>query len=391
MMQLLGKISVSKKFFLLIGSGIYIDDIDAIFWAGVRQLAGLFGLVLAALVLIAIIVARSITLPIKTLQRVMEAVETNGDLTPRSQISRPDELGRMAAAFDRMLDKLQGFVAGVNEAADGLTASTQRVSAVTEQTNQGVMRQRAETEQVATAMTEMSATVQETATNAAQAAEAAASADREANAGKSVVEATIRAIDSLAGEVEQAAQVIRRLETDALSVSQVLDVIRGIAEQTNLLALNAAIEAARAGDQGRGFAVVADEVRTLAQRTQTSTEEIQAMIESLQAASREAVQAMENGTNQTTSSVEQAARAGEALASITAAVGHINEMNTQIATAAEEQTAVAEEIDHNVVSISEIANQTAAGTEEITAVSEETLRLAQDLQSLANGLSGVGR
>ncbi len=375
----------------IVGSGIYIDDINTIFWADVIKLAGFAVLVFVVLVFFTTVMARSITVPIAKIKRVMEAVEIKGDLTSRAQVRQSDELGQMAAAFDRMLDKLQNFIAGVNEAADGLTASTHRVSAVTEQTNQGVLRQRSETEQVATAMNEMSATVQETATNAAAAAEAAASADREANAGKVVVEATIQVINSLAGDVEHAADVIRQLETDALSVSRVLDVISGVAEQTNLLALNAAIEAARAGDQGRGFAVVADEVRTLAQRTQTSTEEIQAIIESLQASSREAVQAMENGTKQTTSSVEQAARAGEALSSITAAVGHISEMNTQIATAAEEQTAVVGEIDRNIVSISEVASLTATGTKEITAVSEETIRLAQNLQSLADSLSGTGR
>ncbi|THB70290.1 MAG: methyl-accepting chemotaxis protein [Gammaproteobacteria bacterium] len=241
-----------------------------------------------------------------------------------------------------------------------------------------VLSQKAEVDKVATAMTEMSATVHEVARNATEAAEAAQRADEETSKGKMVVSQAIEAIDLLASEVNDAAQVIHRLEQDSDEIGAVLDVIRGIAEQTNLLALNAAIEAARAGEQGRGFAVVADEVRTLAQRTQQSTQEIQNMIERLQSGAQDAVKAMEQGRSRAQVGVEQAAEAGTSLETIAQAVGTISDMNTQIATAAEEQSVVAEEINLNIVSISDmadkLANETGAsdlGAGQITAACDD--------------------
>ncbi len=241
-----------------------------------------------------------------------------------------------------------------------------------------ILEQKDEVDKVATAMTEMSATVHEVARNATEAAEAAQRADEETTKGKMVVSQAIEAIDLLANEVNDAAQVIHRLEQDSDEIGAVLDVIRGIAEQTNLLALNAAIEAARAGEQGRGFAVVADEVRTLAQRTQQSTQEIQNMIERLQSGAQDAVKAMEQGRSRAQVGVEQAAEAGTSLETIAQAVGTISDMNTQIATAAEEQSVVAEEINLNIVSISDMADKIASesgagdlGAGQVTAACEE--------------------
>ncbi|NHZ69797.1 MAG: methyl-accepting chemotaxis protein, partial [Thermotogales bacterium] len=255
---------------------------------------------------------------------------------------------------------------------------------VTSTTREGVQRQKSEIDQVATAMTEMAATVQEVARNAATAAGAARDANEEAGSGKRVVKETIQAINSLAGEVQSASDVINQLAADSEAIGGVLDVIRGIAEQTNLLALNAAIEAARAGEQGRGFAVVADEVRTLAQRTQTSTQEIQSMIEKVQSGARNAVNVMESGREQAAGSVSKAGEAGTSLETINSAVSAINDMNMQIASAAEEQSAVAEEINRNIVNIGIVADETADGSNKIANANEDLVRLGGQLQSIVS-------
>ncbi|GAB6040500.1 methyl-accepting chemotaxis protein [Endothiovibrio diazotrophicus] len=366
----------------IIGSGIYIDDVDARFYAEALRSSGLFGLLLLLVIVFASFVVRSITRPLGELQRVMGEVADHGNLTVRARLDQHDEVGHMGSAFNGMLDHLNRFVGEVRQGIEQLSASAHQMAAVTEQTSRGVMTQRSQTDQAATAMNEMSATVQEVARNASEAADAARSADREANNGKRVVSTTIDAIDNLAGEVEKASQVIHKLEEDTDAIGTVLEVIRGIAEQTNLLALNAAIEAARAGEQGRGFAVVADEVRTLATRTQQSTEEIQQMITTLQGGARDAVSVMEEGRNQARASVEQAAKAGESLNAITEAVTRISDMNTQIASAAEEQSAVAEEVNRSVVSISQVADQTAAGAQQTSASSTELGRLAGTLHEM---------
>ena len=222
--------------------------------------------------------------------------------------------------------------------------------------NDGARQQQQEIDQLASAMNEMAATAGEIARNASQAADAAHSADKEAQQGRNVVNEAVRAINALAEKVRESDVIITQLEGDSDRIGTVLDVIRGIAEQTNLLALNAAIEAARAGEQGRGFAVVADEVRTLASRTQASTQEIQAMIEELQERTKVAARTMQEGSEHAVSGVEKVTRSGEALQQIAKAVSIITDMNNQIATASEEQSAVAEEINRNVVSISDLAN-----------------------------------
>ena len=305
-----------------------------------------------------------------------------GNLTVRADYQGKDELGRVANAFNRMGDRFHAMVQQLSGATGQLAAAAEETSAVTEQTSSGIRQQQSETEQVATAMNEMTATVQEVAHSAASAAEAAHKADDEARTGKQVVTRTIDVIDTLASEVEKAAGVIHQLEQDSEQIGTVLDVIRGIAEQTNLLALNAAIEAARAGEQGRGFAVVADEVRTLASRTQQSTAEIQGMIEKLQSGAANAVKVMETSRTQAQAGVEQVAQAGASLDSITRAVGTINDLNAQIASAAEEQSSVAEEINRNIVNISQVADQTNQGAQQTAAASEELARLAEQLQGL---------
>ena len=256
------------------------------------------------------------------------------------------------------------------------------MAAITEETSSGVESQKDETVQVASAITQMTATVQEVANNAESATSAAADADSEAKAGNQIVSSTVQAISELATEVESSASVIEKLKGDSENIGAVLDVIKGIAEQTNLLALNAAIEAARAGEQGRGFAVVADEVRTLAQRTQESTAEIENLINALQGGAEEAVTVMTRSRDRASHTVEQAKHAGESLSSITRAVGTILQLNTQIATAAEEQSSVSEEINRNVINIQDISEQTASGAEQTASASAELARLGEQLQNL---------
>jgi methyl-accepting chemotaxis protein len=243
-----------------------------------------------------------------------------------------------------------------------------------------MQQQHSATDQVATAITEMSATVQEVARNASDAADAATEADRNVLQGQEVVQKTIGAITDLAQDVDNAAHVIRDLSTNSDNIGKVLDVIKGIAEQTNLLALNAAIEAARAGEQGRGFAVVADEVRTLASRTQESTQEIQEMIEKLQDGAGNAVKVMETGCDKAQTTVTLAEDAGAALKAITTSVNDISQMNVQIATAAEEQNAVTEDINRNVVDISSVSDSTAEASNQIETATSSLAVLAAELQ-----------
>jgi methyl-accepting chemotaxis protein len=305
-----------------------------------------------------------------------------GDLTLRIEHVGQGDFGILAGHLNAMLDDFQAAIGRITGSATSLAGAADQLSTITEHTTEGVRQQQNEIDHVATAMNEMTATVQEVARNAERAAHAAQEADQSAKSGALVATEAMGGIDALVREVEKSASAIHELEAESENIGMVLDVIKGIAEQTNLLALNAAIEAARAGEQGRGFAVVADEVRTLASRTQKSTQEIQVMIERLQTGASNAVKVMEQARSQGKLGVEQVENAAESLAMIAGAVTTINDMNTQIASAAEEQSAVAEEINRNIVNISHVSTQTADGSEQTAQASIELARLALDLQGL---------
>ena len=305
-----------------------------------------------------------------------------GDLSVRMKLTARDEMSQIAHSFNIMTEQFAQVVSQIISSSHQVASSSEELSAITEQTGQSMYQQQEQTEQVATAMNQMTATAMEVSRNIAGTANAANDAHSETAEGRRVVEEAVQAVQKLAGQIEGAAEVIHQLEQDSENINTVLDVIKGVAEQTNLLALNAAIEAARAGEQGRGFAVVADEVRTLAGRTQESTEEINQVIEKLQAGSRKAVDVMKKSREEAHSVVEQASKAGNSLAIISEAVAKINDMSTQIASAAEEQNATAEEINRNIINISSMSNETSQGAQQTVTATEDLARLGTELQSL---------
>ncbi|WP_006788432.1 methyl-accepting chemotaxis protein [Thiorhodospira sibirica] len=365
--------------------GISRQQIDAIVNQGVNQMVAhmVLGILLLVVIgmVVAVFLARVIVRPIARLSDALYDISRGeGDLTRQLDAQGRDELSGLARAFNEFVAKIRELVRQASAASTQLAAAAKELSNTMEDTRKQLRRQHSETDQVATAMNQMTATVHEVSRNASEAAHAAAATRQEAATGEMVVKEAIHGIESLAGEVENASQVIARLSEDSDDIGKVLEVIRGIAEQTNLLALNAAIEAARAGEQGKGFAVVADEVRTLASRTQTSTTEIQAMIERLQSGTAGAVKVMEQGRGQAGQSVIQAVKAGDSLKTITSAVNSISDITAQIASAAEEQSAVTEEINRNITNIAQAVEQTSASSDQIALASDELARLAAHLQ-----------
>ncbi|MGO3985210.1 methyl-accepting chemotaxis protein [Pseudomonas sp. SAS7] len=339
------------------------------------------GLALALGLLAAWAITRQIIIPLRQTLRAAERV-ASGDLTQNLQVNRRDELGQLQASMQRMTQGLRELIGGIGDGVTQIASAAEELSAVTEQTSAGVNNQKVETDQVATAMNQMTATVHEVARNAEQASEAALMADQQAREGDRVVGEAVAQIERLAGEVINSSEAMNQLKAESDKIGSVLDVIKSVAQQTNLLALNAAIEAARAGEAGRGFAVVADEVRSLAQRTQQSTEEIEELIAGLQSGTQRVASVMDNSRQLTDSSVELTRRAGSSLETITRTVSSIQAMNQQIATAAEEQTAVAEEINRSVMNVRDISDQTSAASEETASSSVELARLGTHLQGL---------
>ena len=313
---------------------------------------------------------------------------SQGQFANRVDASRADELGRLAVAANTLRDFLADTFNNLQQSAANLDSASGELNAISTLMAQGASEQFSRTDQVATAMHEMSATSQEVARHAGDAAHAADAADHAAQQGEAVMQSTIHSITAIRSEITSTAEVVRRLEGDSERIGKVLDVIRGIADQTNLLALNAAIEAARAGEAGRGFAVVADEVRTLAQRTAESTAEIHQIIDSVQTGAVNAVRAIESGQQRSEQGVEQVTEAGRMLQNITEAVEAIRDMNRQIATAAEEQTAVAEDISRNLTEITSIATTNQQHVERTQAASQNLHSLSLQLSDVTRRLAG---
>ena len=343
------------------------------------------GAVLLLTLVVALALVRVLSSSLSKVRAGLTEVAETGDLRTRVEVPSRDEVGQIAEAFNTMVESLQSVLGQVAVATASLNAQSEQLAAMSRATRNAADRQKNETHQSASAMNEMATTVQEVARNTSAAAAETRNATEEAGVGRQVVTEVMDAIDTLASEIRDAAEVITGLKQDSEAIGGILEVIREVAEQTNLLALNAAIEAARAGEQGRGFAVVADEVRTLASRTNASAQEIQQMIERVQGRTDQAVAVMDRSRQQAQLSVKKAADAGASLQRITGMIGQISDMNVQIASASEEQSAVAEEINRNILAIHRIAEENAAGTAQLEASSQELERLAHELQA---GLAG---
>jgi len=328
-------------------------------------------------------VSRAITRPLKKVVEVLHALALgDGDLTQRLTPKGKDEVAELSHHFNTFLDKLHKIIGEVADSTHRLAEEARQMQSIADDSELQLKNQQQETNQAASAMSQMASTVQEVSRNAADAEVSAREADSKASEGANISTQAMNGINTLVREVEDAATAINQLSDDVQNISVILHVIKDVTEQTNLLALNAAIEAARAGEQGRGFAVVADEVRTLAMRTQDSTQEIEGVITKLQAAARNAKQVMESARGQGQEGAGQVAQVHESLSQIAAAVMNISKLNTMIASATEEQSSTAEEVNQNIASINQATHITADGAARTTQTSHQLTELARGLEAL---------
>ncbi|MBV4459262.1 cache domain-containing protein [Pseudomonas sp. COR58] len=389
----LGYTEYLPKWDMAVGTSVNLDGIEAQVAAVeatvqermqgvVLSIVGVAVVVLLVIAAAGMLLANTILRPLNLMKANLDDIAAGeGDLTRRLTITSQDELGELAGSFNRFVDKIHGLVRQITEMTSQLTGLVTQVSDQAHRSDQAMERQRHETDQVATAINEMSAAAQEVAKSAQNAAVAARQTDEEGQAAKRVVAGSIEQIHALVEDIRHSGVSLDSLQQDVSSIVGVLGVIRSIAEQTNLLALNAAIEAARAGEAGRGFAVVADEVRALASRTQISTQEIQGMIDRLQAGTQSAVEAMRRSSEAGDGTSAQANQAGASLDAMAELIATINSMNAQIASAAEEQTAVAEEINRSVhqiaVAVDSVADETQLGAQTSRSLAELGQRLGR--------------
>mgnify|MGYP000701503641 CR=1 FL=1 len=360
----------------LAANTLYQANLSALIWASLINV-----LLLVLVIWLAWLVIRNIKLAMALIEQAMGRLAAR-DLTSRVTYQSKDEFGLIAAGINSVADELQQVLQQIDSAVHQVATAAEEASAVTLQTSRGVAQQQQDTELAATAMHEMSATVRDVACSTAEAASETSSVHRHAEKGLKELQQTIVLIGKLSTQVQETNTKILQVKTHSQAINSVLEVIRGIADQTNLLALNAAIEAARAGEQGRGFAVVADEVRHLAQRTQQSTVDIRKMIETLQQSTEQASGEMQQSLEQAEQGATNINATGQLLEAVLDGIVTINDKTTQIASAAEEQTTVAEEINQNIIRISDVSVQTSAGAEETAATARELARLAGSLQDM---------
>ncbi|MCO5786917.1 methyl-accepting chemotaxis protein [Pseudomonas sp. G11-1] len=366
---------------IIAGANTAAAQSEQSYQSAIRQVILAIVIATALTLLLAWLLTRSIIAPIRQALQVSEVIAT-GNLTQQIHVTGRDEAARLLRALADMQGKLRNTIQGIANSSSQLASAAEELNAVTEDATRSLQRQNDEIQQAATAVNEMSAAVEEVAGNAVQTSEQSQSTAASANQGGEQIAQTQISMQQLSDNIHSTAKEVEALASHAQHISGVLDVIRAVAEQTNLLALNAAIEAARAGEHGRGFAVVADEVRALAHRTQQSTAEIEAMIGNIQQGSERTVAAMQISDTMAASTRQQSQQAGDAFALVSAAVSQINERNLVIASAAEEQAQVANEVDRNLVNIRDLSTQTAAGAEQTSAASRELSRLAVELNEL---------
>lgn len=356
----------------------YIDEAYA---EALYVMGSLGSITILFLTILSFYIYRSIRKPLDILKDAMHSVSTDLDLTVTVPVYGTDELATMSKSFNLMLEQQRVLIQDIGQATEQLASAAEEMSSVSQQSNQNISNQRLEIEQVASAMNEMVSTTQDVASNAENADQQARVMQGKAQQGNRIVGDAVSSTKVLVDNVKAVSERMELVARDSENIGSIVEVINGIAEQTNLLALNAAIEAARAGNNGRGFAVVADEVRTLAQRTQESTNEIQNAVERLQKGTGSAVSAMEQGLKEAEQTGDKATQAGDALQDISESVGVITDMNTHIASASEEQTCVAEEINRSLVNISDVSQESSNGSEQISQASEELSHLAVSLNA----------